>query len=43
MSKNELLFESFLKSHNVNYVVPCKGSFYMNDVAFNKIGRIYMH
>lgn len=38
MSKNELLFESFLKSHNVNYVVPCKDSFYISDVAFNKNG-----
>jgi hypothetical protein len=33
MSKNELLFESFLKSQNVNYVVPCKDSFYMNDIV----------
>ena len=38
MSKNELLFKSFLKSHNVNYVVPCKDSFYISDVAFNKNG-----
>lgn len=36
MSKNELLFESFLKSHNVNYVVPCKDSFYISDVALTK-------
>lgn len=38
MSKNELLFESFLKSHNVNYVIPEKGSFCITNVAFNKNG-----
>lgn len=38
MSRNELLFEEFLKSHNVNYVIPEKGNFCITNVAFNKNG-----
>lgn len=38
MSKNELSFETFLKSHNVNYVIPEKGNFSITNVAFNKNG-----
>ena len=38
MSKNELSFEAFLKSHNINYVIPEKGNFCITNVAFNKNG-----
>ena len=40
MSKNELSFETFLKSHNVNYVIPEKGNFSVTNVAFNKMEGI---
>lgn len=38
MSKNELMFEDFLKRHNVNYEIPSNENFYIRNVAFNRTG-----